>query len=210
MTLLTTALAMDPATIVTFLGAALILYLTPGADMMFTIATGLSGGPRAGLAAAAGISLGVLLHTFIAAAGIAALLAANPDAFNAIRYIGAAYLAFLAWKSWNAPPRRSNANGSKRALRAFRRGLLTNLLNPKVALFVLALLPQFTDPGIGPISEQIIVLGFILAVGGMVTDGAYGVLAGTIARQLKSTGRLMNRISAILFGGLAARLAISQ
>ena len=208
MTFLDTAMAMDPATIATFMGAALILYLTPGADMIFTVASGLSGGPRAGLAAAAGISLGVVIHTLIAAAGIAALLAASPATYDAIRYLGAAYLVWLAVKSWNAAPIQSAQDGQRRIARAFWRGLVTNLLNPKVALFILALLPQFTDPAIGPVSIQILILGLILATGGIVTDGAYGVLAGKLSARISKTSTLMNRASALIFGGLAARLAI--
>ena len=209
MTLLGTALAMDTWTITAFMGAALVLYLTPGADMMFTVASGISGGPRAGVAAAAGISLGVFIHVCLAALGVAALLIANPGLFDAIRYAGAAYLAFLAWANWTAPAPNPDAPGRARTAHAFGRGLLTNLLNPKVALFVLALLPQFTDPAIGPVADQILILGILLAAGGFLTDGLYGLAAGALARHLRRTGRLMNRISAGVFAALAARIAIT-
>ena len=209
MSLLATVSAMDPLTIAAFMGAALILYLTPGADMMFTLASGVSGGPKAGVAAAAGISTGVLIHVFIAAAGMAALLAASPVAFDIIRYAGAAYLAYLAWATWRAAPLSKDATGQKAIARAFTRGLLTNLLNPKVALFILALLPQFTDPTIGPVWQQILALGTLLAIGGFLTDAAYGLAAGALATRLQRSGRLMNRLAAALFGALAARIAIA-
>lgn len=207
-----TLLAMDPVTFATFMGAACLLYLTPGADMMFTVASGIAGGPRAGLAAAMGISLGVIMHTTLAAAGLAALLLTHPAAYDAIRYAGAAYLALLAWQSWRdgAADRAAGhaVRGRANVGRAFRRGFVTNILNPKVALFVLAFLPQFTDPAIGPVWQQILWLGLFLTLGGAISDGLYGVLAGKMAERLSRSSGRMNKITAILFGGLAARLVI--
>lgn len=206
--MISTLLAMEPLTIATFMGAAVLLYLTPGADMMFTLASGISGGPKAGLAAAVGISLGVLVHVTLAAAGLAALLLTYPSAYNAIRYLGAAYLAVLAVQSWRASGMPEQTRGRANVWRAFRRGFLTNILNPKVALFVLAFLPQFTDPAVGPVWHQIIWLGLMLALGGILTDGIYGVFAGVMANRLRRASGVMHKISAFVFGGLAARLAI--
>ncbi|MEM9433675.1 MAG: LysE family translocator [Pseudomonadota bacterium] len=205
--MLETLLLMDVWLIVTFMGAAVLLYLTPGADMMFTIASGLSGGPKAGAAAAAGISLGVLVHVMIAAAGLAALLLSYPAAYDGIRYAGAAYLAYLAITSWRAsgPERRQ---GRSHLSRAFSRGFITNILNPKVALFVLAFLPQFTDPAIGPVWQQILWLGVFLALGGVVTDGLIGIFAGLAAGRMARATRAMSKISSLVFAGLAARIII--
>ncbi len=204
--MLETLWAMDPLIIATFMAAAVVLYLTPGADMMFTIASGISGGSRAGLAAAFGISAGVLVHVTLAAAGLAVLLKTHPAAYTTIRLTGAGYLLYLAWASWNAKGDLSARRGRSNVWRAFRRGFVTNILNPKVALFVLALLPQFTDPAAGPVWHQILILGGLLALGGVITDGAYGVFAGLLASRLQRSARFMNKLSAILFGGLAARL----
>jgi len=103
----------------------------------------------------------------------------------------------------------TDKRGAKTMRRAFARGFVTNILNPKVALFVAAFLPQFTDPMVGPIWHQIIALGVLLAIGGVVTDGAYGVLAGLLAAKLKAASKFMNKISAIVFAGLAARIALT-
>ncbi|MEM8632805.1 MAG: LysE family translocator [Pseudomonadota bacterium] len=206
--MLDTLFALDPWTVGTFMGAAFLLYLTPGADMMFTIASGLNGGPKAGVAAACGISLGVLVHVAAAATGLAVLLAAYPAAYDTIRWIGAAYLAYLAWVSWRAPPVAPEARGAANIQRAFRRGFLTNILNPKVALFVVAFLPQFADPALGPIWQQIVVLGVLLAVGGVVTDGSIGFFAGMAADRMKRLSGVMGKVSAVVFGGLAVRLAV--
>lgn len=200
--------AMDPWLIGSFMAAALVLYFTPGADMMFTLASGISGGARAGIAAAAGISTGVLVHVALAAGGMAVLLLAYPAAYDAIRYIGAAYLVYLAVQSWRAGDVVGGGRGRAQVWRAFRRGFVTNVLNPKVALFVLAFLPQFTDPTIGPVWQQIIWLGFFLSVGGFITDGMFGVFAGVMADRMRQSGRTMNRVSAVVFGGLAAKLVV--
>ena len=202
------ALDIPVLTYVTFMGAAVLLYLTPGADMMFTIASGMRGGARAGVAAAAGISLGVLSHVVVAAAGLAVLLLAYPLAYDAIRYAGAAYLAWLAWKSWTDTTAPDARSGRVEVARAFRRGYLTNILNPKVALFVLAFLPQFTDPTLGPVPQQIIILGILLTLGGFVTDGLIGLFAGLAATHVRRASNWMGKASALVFGGLAVRIAL--
>ena len=207
--MLETLFAMDPWTIATFIGASTLLYLTPGADMMFTIASGVAGGPRAGLAAAAGISMGVMFHVVAAAAGLAVLVAASPAMLDGVRYAGAAYLAYLAYASWTADPDLEKRKGRAQVWRAFRRGFLTNIMNPKVILFILAFLPQFTNPAIGPVWHQIVILGVILGIGGILTDGAYGVFAGLAAERVRKSARTMNKVAAVVFGGLAARLAIN-
>lgn len=203
-----TLLSFDPLVIAAFMGAAVILYLTPGADMMFTIASGIKGGPQAGVAAAFGISVGVLVHVALAALGLAALFITYPAAYDAVRFAGAAYLAWLAYASWTARHDSPEVEGRASVLRAFRRGFLTNILNPKVALFVVAFLPQFADPGIGPVWQQILWLGLFLAAGGVITDGVIGFFSGAVAGRLRRGTGLMNKISAIVFGGLAARLVI--
>lgn len=204
-----TFLAMDPLVLLAFMGAAMVLYLTPGPDMMFTIASGMAGGPRAGLAAAFGICTGVLVHVGLAAAGLAALIAASPGMLDVIRWAGAAYLAWLAWESWTAPDAQIERRGRAQIWRAARRGFVTNILNPKVGLFVLAFLPQFTDPAIGPVWHQILILGVFLFVGGLVTDGLYGLFAGAMAARVRRSAKLLNRVCAVIFGGLAARLALT-
>jgi threonine/homoserine/homoserine lactone efflux protein len=175
--------------------------------MMFTIASGVAGGPRAGMAAAVGISAGVLVHVLLAAAGLAALVAASPVTLDVIRWVGAAYLLWLAYQSWTAPVDLAKREGRSAMWQAASRGFVTNILNPKVGLFVLAFLPQFTDPALGPIGAQIIALGVLLAIGGVITDGLYGIFAGLMAARVRRSAGLLNRISAVIFGGLAARLA---
>lgn len=197
---------MDPTLILTFTGAGILLNITPGSDVAFAMASGISGGPRAGIAAALGITLGGLTHVMLAVLGISAALMAVPHAYDAIRYIGAAYLLFLAVKTWRAPSALEKAVGAKRLISALKRGYLTNLLNPKVALFVLAFLPQFTRPEAGPIWQQILLLGLVFNASGLIINSAYGTAAGLAGHHITRMGSGLNKITSIVFGGLAARL----
>ena len=201
-----TLFAMDLTVILAFMGAGILLNLTPGADVLFATACGMTGGWRAGVAAAMGISLGSAFHIALAALGISAALIAIPHAYDVIRYLGAAYLVVLAIQSWRANPT-APQKGTATIARAIRKGFMTNALNPKVALFIVALLPQFTDPTVGPIWHQIIVLGTIFTLTGLLITSGYGALAGVMGQRLQSRMTILNKASALIFGGLAARLA---
>lgn len=201
-------LGLDPSAVAAFVGAGVLLNLTPGADVMFATASGVSGGPRAGAAAALGVSLGALWHTALAAAGLTALLAAFPVAYDAVRYAGAAYLVYLAWKTWRAGAAAPGA-GVQRLGRAIWRGFVTNALNPKVALFILALLPQFTAPAAGPLWAQILALGMIFAFTGFFVTAGYGVAAGIVGAKLTRHARVLNRVSAVVYAALALRLVLT-
>lgn len=206
--MLETFIQMDSVTLWAFMAASLVMYLTPGADMMFTIASGISGGPKAGFAATVGVTLGLVVHITLAAAGLAVLVAASPTALMVIRYAGAAYLAVLAYQAWTAKPMSENAEGRSDVLRAVRRGFLTNMLNPKIILFILAFLPQFTTPEVGPIWQQIAILGAMFASGGFVVVSVIGISAGVVGAKLAQATGILNKIAAILFGGLAAKLVL--
>lgn len=201
-----TLIAMDPLVLGTFMAASIALYLTPGADMLFIVASGAAGGRNVGIAAALGVSIGSFFHTILAVIGVAALIEASEAAYMVLRYVGAAYLIYLAIKAWRAPPPALRGEGAARLAPAFLRGMLTNLLNPKVVLFVLAFLPQFTDPAVGPIWQQMLILGAIFSIASIPFNCSYGFVAGYLGVHLRRLGRVMNRVSALVFGGLAARL----
>lgn len=199
----------DPIVLLAFLPAALALNLTPGADMMFCLGQGLRGGPRAALAADAGIGLAVMGHVTLAGLGLGAAVAAMPWLFDAIRWIGVGYLLWLAATALRGD-RAATEIPAVRPARAFRQGLVVNLTNPKVILFVLAFLPQFTDPA-QPVLPQFLALGAVLSLGGLVVNGAVGVLAGGIGRRLAGSAgfnRWLGRVSASIFAALALRLAL--
>lgn len=202
---------MDLWLLVAFVPAAFALNLTPGADMMFCFGQGLRAGPRPAMAASAGISLGSLVHAALAALGLSAAVAAAPWLFDAIRWVGVAYLLWLAIGALRAGPLRARGRPMSVA-RAFREGLVVNLTNPKVILFVLAFLPQFADPA-APLFPQFMTLGLILAAGGLIVNGGVGVFAGGVGRRLAASERfntVLGVASAGIFTMLAVRLAILQ
>ncbi len=201
----------DALTLAAFIPAGLALNLTPGADLMFVLAQGLRGGTRAGMAANFGIAAGCLVHVALAALGLAALLHAYPAAFEAVRWGGVGYLLWLAVKSWRAPPP-AEAEATPAPLhRIFRDALLVNILNPKVALFILAFLPQFVVPT-RPVLPQFAILGLVFCAGGLVVNGAVALFSGRLGRLLRRerAARALNRLSAGIFTLLALRLALME
>ena len=201
----------DPLVLLAFIPAGLALNLTPGADMMFTLAQGLKGGPRAGMAANAGIAVGGMVHTVIAGLGLGALVAAHPLAFDVIRWGGVAYLLWLAVQSLRAGPLAARGDVAARSLgRVFLDGLMVNLLNPKVILFILAFLPQFVDPS-RAVLPQFLILGLVFSLGGFVVNGIVAVFAGGAGQRLAGSAtfaRWLGRAGAAIFAGLALRLAL--
>lgn len=205
-----TILAMDIWLIASFLGAGVVLNLTPGADVMFATASGIKGGWRYSVAASFGITMGSATHVLLAVGGVSAAIAAVPYGLDIIRYLGAAYLVVLAVQAWRAKPDPVNVSQGADSLKsAALRGFVTNILNPKVGLFILAFLPQFTDPQIGPVWQQMLFLGFLFTVTGFIITGLYGVIAGLSRSIMQTRLTILNKISAVIFGGLAARLVLN-
>ena len=204
-------LPVDLLTLLAFIPAGLALNLTPGADMMFCLGQGLRSGRRAAMAANFGIAAGGMVHTTLAALGLGALVAAHPAAFEAIRWLGVGYLLWLAVGALRASPFAGEvAVVPTLPTRAFWQGLMVNLLNPKVILFILAFLPQFVDPA-RPILPQFLTLGVVFSLGGLLVNGAVGVFAGSIGQRLARSAALsrwLSRVSAGIFGALAVRLAL--
>ena len=198
----------DPALLGSFVIAGLLLNFTPGADFVFISASGIQGGPRNGMAAALGVNAGVVVHIIAAAAGLSALLIAYPWAYDLIRYAGAAYLLWLAVQAWRASGELAEGTAAPSVRAAIHRGFITNVLNPKTALFIFAFIPQFTDPAIGPLWLQILILGAIFNINGFIFAMSLGAAAGFFAGALRSRVRSLNKLTAILFSGLAVRILL--
>jgi threonine/homoserine/homoserine lactone efflux protein len=198
----------DPALLLAFIGAGLLLNITPGADFLFVSASGIQGGPKIGAAAALGVNIGVWVHVILAALGVSAVLLAYPAAYHAIRYAGAGYLVYLAVQTWRDSGDIATRRAALSVGAAVCRGFVTNVLNPKTALFIFAFIPQFTDPDIGPVWMQILILGAIFQAFGMAFSLCLGLAAGAFSNALEARVRTLNKITAIVFGGLATRLVI--
>lgn len=198
---------LTPDQFLTFLLAGLVVNIVPGADVVLATACGVQGGPRAGLASGLGTGAGVLWHIALAAAGVSALLAAHPGALTMLRWLGAGYLAWLALRAWRAGPA-GTGQGQASLWAAFRKGALTNMLNPKPVLFILAFLPQFIVTDGPPVWQQITLLGLVFATTGTLVTMGYGLAAGLAGGMLARRMGALNKIAAVLFAGLAMRLVI--
>jgi threonine/homoserine/homoserine lactone efflux protein len=192
----------------TFVSGGILLNLTPGQDVFFATASGIQGGPRVGVAAGLGVGAGALWHVALSTLGVSAIIAANPQALAAIKYAGAAYLIYIAVKSWNDRGQNTPEKSTRSAWSAFRKGALTNILNPKPILFMLAFLPQFVRPEVGPVWQQILLLGTIFGLTGTVITAGYGYLAGRAGHAIGAKLGLLNKLAAVLFTGIAARLIL--
>jgi threonine/homoserine/homoserine lactone efflux protein len=201
-----------PHTLALFMLAALALNLTPGPDMLYVTARSVSDGRRAGIVAALGIGAGTLAHITALALGLAALLAAVPLAYDALRIAGAIYLLVigvqLLLRPRGATATAALAPASNKTI--FAQAVLTNVLNPKVALFFLAFLPQFVDPAAGPALAQIVLLGLLFDVQGTVVNVAVALLASGTTRRLRvnaSAVSLLQRLTGAIFVTLGVKLA---
>lgn len=199
----------DLLTLAAFAPAALALNLTPGADMLFCLGQGVRSGPRAAWLASAGITTGGMIHVLLAGAGLSAVLSSVPLAFDVIRWIGVGYLLWLAFCAVRGASKTHEAVPQRRG-HAFWQGLIVNLSNPKVILFVLAFVPQFVRPEAGPVLAQFVVFGGVLGLGGFVINGLVGVFAGSVGHRLAGGSRFLDWVSASIFTLLAARLAVLE
>jgi len=195
-----------------FLTTPLLLALAPGPDNLFVMAQAAQHGARAGLLVTAGLCTGLLVHTAAVALGLAALFAASQLAFTTLTFAGAVYLLYLAWQSWSgASSGNLPATDPASYAKLYRRGVIMNLSNPKVSIFFLAFLPQFTHPTRGPLAPQLLLLGALFIVATIVVFGGLSLLAGHFGahlRRLPAAQNWINRVAALLFIALALRLVV--
>jgi threonine/homoserine/homoserine lactone efflux protein len=198
-----------------FVVAGLLLNVTPGPDVLYIVARAASQGRTAGFVSALGIGAGGLLHISAAVAGVSTLMMRLPAAYEVVRWLGAAYLLYLGVRALvrKAPAAELQRLESQKLGRVFWQGFLTNALNPKVALFFAAFLPQFVDPARGSLPVQFLLLGLIFNVNGTIVNLAYAALAssaGTWLRGRLGAGRVLDRLTGLLFIGLGIRLALAS
>lgn len=205
---------MMPAdTLAAFFVASLALGIAPGPDNLFVLTQATLHGARAGLIVTLGLCTGLLVHTAAVTLGLAALIQASGFAFAALKTAGAVYLLWLAWQAFRAGA--ASAAQAPPALTAgqyYRRGIVMNVSNPKVTLFFLAFLPQFVDPARGALAPQFMLLGGVFIAATLLVFGAIALAAARLGKWLARTPgaqALLNRLAALIFVGLAARLALS-
>jgi threonine/homoserine/homoserine lactone efflux protein len=181
----------DLATLLAFVAAGLALILVPGPNAIYIATRSIDQGRRAGVLSAFGVETGTLIHIAAAAAGVSAALASSAVAFEIVRWAGVAYLAYLGLRALRGGQADGGGAPAPRAaqpLRVYAEGVLVNALNPKVAIFFLAFLPQFVDPDRAAV-PQVLVLGGVLATLGLAVDLVYAVVAGRLGERLRGGAR---------------------
>lgn len=178
----------DGSTLLVFAASVAVLVITPGPAVLFIVARSMEQGRLAGIVSVLGISLGTLIHVVAAVFGVSALLVSSALAFSVVKYAGALYLLYLGVQRLRTPVPVATDEPALTAQplgHIFRQGVIVNVLNPKLALFVFAFLPQFVEPERGSVMLQLLILGLLLVVIGFTSDGTYALLAGTVREWLR-------------------------
>jgi threonine/homoserine/homoserine lactone efflux protein len=197
----------DASTFALFV-AALALLLVPGPAVIYVVARSVEGGRLRGLVSVLGVELGTLLHVVFAAAGLSAIVVSSAAAFSVVKWLGAAYLVWLGLRQIlgrdGGDEEPALSGGGENRLRIFSQSVLVQVLNPKVALFFLAFLPQFVDPSRSAAWTQVVVLGTTLATLGLFTDGLYALLGGTAGEWIRKqrAGAGLRRAGRYVTGGV--------
>lgn len=201
-------------TLVTFVLASALLSFAPGPDNIFVLIQSATHGRKAGAFITLGLCTGLLVHTAMVVLGVAALIQASEFAFNGLKIVGAGYLSYLAWAAYFAADSELDANGVPRLshLALYRRGIVMNLTNPKVAIFFLAFLPQFTNSQEGDVSLQMILLGWVFILVALVCFLCIAYLSGYLHRWFRESHvaqRYLHRAVSAVFVCLAVKLLVS-
>lgn len=211
----------DTHMLLLFVGAGLLLNLTPGPDVLYIVSNALRSGARAGVVAALGINAGCFVHIVAAAVGVSALLAASATAFTVLKWVGAAYLMYVgvrllfakaAPQGWGSPDGALPAREGRGLWAVFRGGFLTNALNPKVAIFFLAFVPQFIAPGTENKALAFVLLGTLFNVNSIAVNVGWGLAAAWMARSaaVQRGMHWLDRAAGAMFIAFGVRLALTD
>ncbi len=201
--------------LITFTFASVLISLAPGPDNIFVLTQSALYGRKSGVFITLGLCTGLIVHTTAVALGVAAIFQASTLAFNVLKFVGAGYLLYLAWGAFTAKSESLNSGSStlKSAWALYVRGIVMNVSNPKVSIFFLAFLPQFTQPQNGNLVSQFFLLGTVFIVVALLIFSAIAMLSGSLGGWIKSSPnaqRYLNRISGCVFLGLSLKLATSS
>jgi len=201
--------------LIMFAGASALLALAPGPDNIFVLTQSILSGAAAGFRVTLGLCTGLVVHTAVVTLGVAAVFQTSLLAFNMLKYCGAAYLLYLAWQAFRVSSDKIEI-GEKKELtpwQLYRRGIIMNATNPKVSLFFIAFLPQFTSPEKGRLPLQMVLLGVIFAVITVIVFGLISRLAGYVGAWINRSKRgaaVLNRAAGTVFAVLAVKLFLTE
>lgn len=205
----------EPSKFALFIGVSWALILSPGPDMLYVITRGMAHGRRAGVLSAIGVVCGILVHTSAAAFGLTLILRTSALAFLIVKFVGAAYLLYLGIKAWRDKSTFTlqTADPIAKSSTLFWQGVLSNVLNPKIAIFFLAFLPQFVDRASSHITLQMVILGLMFAGFGLCFLLVVGYSSGTIGKWLTyrpQYAQFFQRLAGGILIGLGIRLALTE
>lgn len=198
-----------------FFAASVVLGVAPGPDNVFVLTQSALHGRLAGVVVMLGLCTGLMVHTTAVAVGVATLFQTSAVAFTSLKVVGAVYLLYLAWQAFRSGASNLSdaGNGQGSLRRLYGRGIIMNVTNPKVAIFFLAFLPQFADPGRGPIAAQIFAFGGLFIIATALVFGSVAWGAGYLGEWLKGSPKahiVLNRVAGLVFVGLALKLATTE
>lgn len=202
-------------TIITFFSASLLLALVPGPDNIFVLTQSIFQGKKSGLMIVLGLCTGLVFHTMAVSLGVAVIFQTSVIAFTVLKIIGAVYLLYLAWQIFNASSEKIDTKNNKLIdyKKLYFRGIIMNITNPKVSIFFLAFLPQFTNPTLGFVPFQMIFLGALFILATILVFGLIALLSGSLANVFnKSTNsqKILNKLASLFFVSLALKLAMTK
>ena len=205
----------EPTKFILFVGVSWALIIAPGPDMLYVITRGVTQGRKAGMLSAVGVICGILVHTTAAAFGLTLILQTSASAFLIVKYLGAIYLIYLGIKAWHDQSSFNVQTSDSRISfhRVFWQGVLSNVLNPKIAIFFLAFLPQFVDKGSPDVTLQMVILGLTFACFGLCFLLAVGYSSGTIGGWLTRRphyAKFLQRFASGILIALGVRLALTE
>ena len=206
---------MELSTVLAFLGASIILTLMPGPDNLFVLAQSITQDKKAGIATSFGLCTGLLVHIGAAVLGISAIIYQSTVIFSIVKFAGAAYLLYLAWQSFQAKgdPFTLDQQNAQAYVALYRKGILMNILNPKVSLFFLALLPQFVNTSNGHVALQMLILGIIFLIQALFLFSVFSIFAGKVRKVIigkPAIAKRLNMVQGVIFTFIGIKIALSK
>ena len=201
--------------LIAFFSASLLLALVPGPDNIFVLTQSIVQGKKSGLMIVLGLCTGLIFHTLAVTFGVAVIFQTSAFAFTLLKVAGAIYLVYLAWQIFNASSEKIDTKNSKKIdfRKLYYRGIIMNITNPKVSIFFLAFLPQFTNPNLGSVSLQILILGGLFIVATILVFGTIALLSATLSQMFNKSDKsqkILNKLASFVFLSLAVKLITTK
>ena len=202
--------------LIAFFSASLLLALVPGPDNIFVLTQSIFQGKKSGLVIMLGLCTGLIFHTLAVTFGVAVIFQTSVIAFTILKIVGAMYLLYLAWQIFNAPSEKIDNKNNSISIdykKLYYRGIIMNITNPKVSIFFLAFLPQFTNPALGTVSLQMLFLGALFIIATILIFGSIALLSGSLSKvfnKSEKSQKILNKLASFVFLGLAIKLITTK